>query len=140
MISTAGIRDVKRGRTSIKASDARPTINVARLRRVEPVQEGPDLVDEPVGVGGEAEELRELADDDRHAQADHVADLHLLREQVGDEAQLADPQPDLDRAHEQRQQAGECHELGGVSRDRERDDRGKDQRPERRVGPEHEDP
>ena len=32
VISTAGIREVKRGRTSIRASDARPTINVSRLR------------------------------------------------------------------------------------------------------------
>ena len=57
-----------------------------------------DLVDEAVGVGREAEQLRQLADDDRDRQAVHVPDLHLLREQVGDEPELAEPEPDLDRA------------------------------------------
>ena len=47
-----------------------------------------DLVEEAVGVGREAEQLRELADDDRDREAVHVADLHLAREQVGDEAEL----------------------------------------------------
>ncbi len=36
VISTAGIRDVKRGSTSISASDASPTINVSRLRSSSP--------------------------------------------------------------------------------------------------------
>ena len=49
-----------------------------------------DLVDEPVGVGGEAEQLGELADDDGDGQAVHVADLDLLGEQAGDEAELAE--------------------------------------------------
>jgi hypothetical protein len=118
VISTAGIREVKRGRTS------------GAVAFVEPVHERPDLVDELVGVGGEAEQLRELTDDDRHAQAHHVTDLDLLREQVGDEAQLAEPERDLDRPHEQRQQTGERHQFGRVAGDRERDDRGKDERPE----------
>ena len=31
------------------------------------------------------------------AEAVHVADLHLARQQVGDEAELAEPEPDLDQ-------------------------------------------
>ena len=139
VISTAGIRDVKRGSTSINASARHTDDQRVAIALVEAVHEGLDVFDEVVPVGGETEQLRELADDDRHAQAHHVADLHLLREQVCDEAQLADPEPDLDRAHEQRQEAGEGDELGRVVGDREREDRGEDQRPERRVGPEDED-
>ena len=45
--------------------------------------------EERVGVGGEAEQLRQLSDDDRDAEAVHVADLHLLGEEVGDEPELA---------------------------------------------------
>ena len=71
------------------------------------VDERADLVDERVGVGREAEELRELAHDDRDREPVHVADLHLAREQVGDEAELAETEPDLDQADEQRQHAGE---------------------------------
>ena len=124
----------------MSASEAQPTTSASRLREVEAVDERLHLVDEAVGVGREAEQLRELADDDRDRQADHVADLHLLREQVGDEAELAEPEADLDRGDEQRQHAGERDELGRVAGDRERDDRGEDQRPERRVRAEHEDP
>ena len=61
-----------------------------------------DLVDEAVGVGGEAEQLRQLADDDRDRQPVHVADLHLAGQQVGDEAELADPEADLDERRRSR--------------------------------------
>ena len=40
-------------------------------------------------------------------QAVHVADLHLAREQVGDEPELAEPEADLDEPDEQRQHARE---------------------------------
>ena len=66
------------------------------------------LVDEAVGVGREAEQLGQLPDDDGDGQAVHVADLDLVGEQVGDEAELADAETDLDQPdHEQRQHPGQ---------------------------------
>ena len=44
------------------------------------------LADQAVGVDGEPEELRQLADQDRQGEAVHVADLGRLGQQVGDEA------------------------------------------------------
>ena len=91
-----------------------------------------------VGVGREAEQLRELADDDRDRQAVHVADLHLARQQVGDEAELRDAEPDLDEPDEQRQHPRERDRLPRILGDQERHDGGEDQRRHRRVRPEHE--
>ena len=71
------------------------------LGTVEVLDELADLVAEAVGVGREAEELRELADDDRHREPVHVADLHFAREQVRDKPELADTERDLDQADEQ---------------------------------------
>ena len=62
-----------------------------RLARREPVDERVRLVDQSVGVGREAEQLRQLADQDRQRQPVHVADLGRLGEQVGDEPELRDP-------------------------------------------------
>ena len=74
-----------------------------------------DLVEEAVGVGREAEELRQLADDDRDAQAVHVADLHLLGEQVGDEAELAQPRGRSRRARRAREHPGERDRGAGIA-------------------------
>ena len=65
------------------------------------------LVDEAVGVGREPEQLRELAHDDRDREAVHVADLDLAREQVGDEPELAEPEPISISADEQGEHPGE---------------------------------
>ena len=46
------------------------------------------LADEAVGIGREAEQLRQLADEDRQGEAVHVADLGRLGQQVGDEPEL----------------------------------------------------
>ena len=75
------------------------------------------LVDEAVGVGREPEELRQLADDDRDRQPVHVADLHLAREQVGDEAELAEAEADLD---ERRRAAPACRRARSPSPGRRR--------------------
>ena len=108
---------------------------------VEAVDERAELVDEAVRVGREPAELGQLADDDREGEPVHVADLHLLREEVGDEAELGDAEADLD----ERDQEG--HHAGQRDRPRrivaghdQRRDRGEDQRSERRVRPEHQDP
>ena len=58
------------------------------------------LLNEGVGVRLETAVLGQLPDDDDHGQAVHVADLDLARQQVGDEAELADAEPDLDEADE----------------------------------------
>ena len=103
--STAGTFVVTRGRTSSTASVARPTARAVMFVWSRPVTNAFASCDEAVGIGGEPEELRQLADDDRDREAVHVADLHLLGEQVGDEPELGEPEPDLDRADDQRHHA-----------------------------------
>ena len=49
-----------------------------RLSRSQPVHERARLVDQAVGVSGEAEEFRQLSDQDRQCQTVHVADLRWL--------------------------------------------------------------
>ena len=112
--------------------------SVGGVRLVDSLDERLDLVEEAVGVGGEAEELRQLADDDRDRQAVHVADLHLLREQVGDEPELPEPEPDLDEPHEDGEHPGQGDRRPGSSPPSEqRRDRRQDQRRDRRVRAEH---
>jgi hypothetical protein len=53
------------------------------------VDEPAELFDEAVSVDGEAEELGELADQDGQRQSVHVTEHRRLRQQVGDEAELA---------------------------------------------------
>ena len=105
---------------------------------VQTLEELLDLVEEAAGVGREPEELRKLPDDDRDRQAVHVPDLHLLGEQVRDEAELPDPEPDLDEPDEDREHPGERDRRSGIpAGDEQRRDRGEDQRRDRRVGSEH---
>ncbi len=106
-----------------------------RVGLVETGDERPNLVDEVVGVGREAEQLGKLADDDGDAETVHVADLDLLGEQVGDEAELAEPEPDLDEADEERHHPGEGDDGRRVAAGHERHDGGEDERRDRRVGP-----
>ena len=72
-----------------------------RLTVGEPAHEAAQLLEERVGVDGEPEELGELAHQDGEGQPVHVADLGGLGEQVGDEAQPADPGEDHARPHQQ---------------------------------------
>ena len=97
--STAGTRRVKRGRTSSTASTARPTASVVESVWSRLLRNAWSLGEEPVGVGREAEELRQLAHDDGDGESIHVADLHLAREQVGNETELAEPESDHDEPH-----------------------------------------
>ena len=92
--------------------DADPESSPDRL--VEVGEERAHLLEEAVGVGREPEELRQLADDDGDRQAVHVADLHLAREEVGDESELCYPEADLDDPDEQREHAGELDRLHRV--------------------------
>ena len=118
--------------------DGEPDHERGRVGLVEPVDERTDFVDEAVRVGGEAEQLGQLPHDDGDREAVHVADLHLLGQQVGDEAELAEAEPDLDEAHEEREHPGEGDRGRGIiAGDEERRDGGEDEGPERRVGAEH---
>ena len=137
---TAGIARVTRGSTSSTASVASPTREGRAVALVEVRHELAHLLDEGVGVGREPAELRQLPDDDDDGQPVHVADLDLARQQVGDEAELADTEPDLDEADEDGEHPGQGDGGGRVvAGDDERGDGGEDQRPERGVGAEHED-
>ena len=61
------------------------------------------LGDEPVRVGREAEQLRQLADEDREGEAVHVADLRRLGQQVRDEPEAGARADEHERAHHQRE-------------------------------------
>ena len=106
----------------------------------ESLHESGDVADQRVGVHREAEQLRELADQDRERETRHVADLGRLGEQVGNEAQLRHPGQD----HRAADQEGEHRRQGDGTRRTpvgpdEREDRGGDHRAERGVRPEHQD-
>ena len=99
-----------------------------------------ELVDEAVGVDGEAEELGQLAHQDREGEPVHVADLGRLGEQVGDEAELADAGADHADGDEDRQHRRERDRLRRIAVGADqREDRRRDHRPERRVRAEDED-
>ncbi len=115
-------------------------MSVVVLGLVEVFEEHADLLEERVGVRREAEQLWQLADDDRDGEAVHVSDLHLLREEVGDEPELPEPEPDLGKADEHRQHAGQRDRGRGISAGQQRRDRSQDQRRDRRVGAQHEYP
>ena len=137
-MSTAGIFVVNRGRTSRTASTRGAEHQRGGVGRVEVGDELADLVDEPVGIGREAEQLRELTDDDGDAQPVHVADLDLLREQSGDEAELAEAETDLDQPDHHSEHSGEHDRRAGiVTGEHQRGDRGEDQRRDRRVRSQH---
>ena len=108
---------------------AEPDHERRRVALVETREERLDFLDEAVGVGRESEELGELADDDRDRQPVHVADLHLLRQKVGDETELAEPETDQDQPDQHGHHPGERDGLLGVVGHRnEREDGGEDER------------
>jgi len=107
---------------------------------VKAVDERPELVDEAVRVGREPTELGQLTDDDRVGKPVHVADLHLLREEVSDEAELGDTEADLAKSDHEGHHAGQRDRPRRiVSCHHKRRDRGEAQRSERRVWPQHQD-
>ena len=110
------------------------------MRLIEVLDEHTHLLEKRVGTRGEAEQLRQLADDDRDAEAVHVSDLHLLGEQVGDETEFSKPEPNLGEADEHRQHARQRDRGLGVAAREQRRYRGQDQRGDRRVGPEDQHP
>ena len=106
-----------------------------------PREERLGLADQAVGVDREAEQLGQLADDDGQGQAVHVPDLGRLGQQVGDEAEMCEPRHRHDDPDEEREDRGQRDRLVRVTAgQRERRDGGRDHRPQRGVGAEHEDP
>ncbi len=101
-------------------------------RLIEVAEELLQLFEERVGVGREPEELRQLADDDRDRQPVHVADLHLARQQVGDEAEPREPGDDLDDPDEEGEHPGELDRPRRAGADdQQRRQRGEDHRRDR---------
>ena len=128
---TAGIVRVTRGSTSSTASVARPTVRAVASRwskfvtnsRISSTKVSAS-VENPLSFGS-CPTMMTIG------QPVHVADLHLARQQVGDEAELADAEPDLDEADQDGEHAGQGDGGGGVVAGHdERGDGGEDQRPE----------
>ena len=108
---------------------------------VEPEHEGLELGTEALGVGREPEELGQLPDDDDEGETVHVADLHLAREQIGDEPELPDPQSDFDDSNDDREHPGQRDRSMDVSARRQQwQEGGEDQGRDRRVRTEDQDP
>ena len=142
-------RPAPRARCGVTRGSTSSTTQHADARRRAPsrrvwsrcVDEGPDLVDEAVGVGREPEQLGQLADDDRDRQAVHVADLDLAWRAGRRRTRAC-------RARARSRSARRAAPASRRARSRvpgspateQRRDRGEDQRRDRRVGAEHEHP
>ena len=87
----------------------RPTASAAGtvLPAVTPWTKAIAFVDEAARVRREAEELRQLADEDRQGQAVQVPDLGRLRQKVGDESEPRDRAEDHERPDHEREDRGE---------------------------------
>ena len=119
-ISTAGILRQEARQHEQHDEHAQADGERGALGGVEVLEPRAQLVDEAVGVGGEAAQLRELPHDDGDGEAVHVTDLHLARQQVGDEPELAEPESDLDETDEQGQHPRERDRASRVVRHQER--------------------
>ena len=140
--STAGILGSSRWSSRMPTSEATPTAAAVPLnsRSAQAGEERLRLRDQAVGVDREAEQLGQLADDDRQRESVHVADLGRLREQVGHEPEVGDPRDGHDHPDEQGQHRRQRDGLGRVTAGQgQRRDRRGDHRPQRGVRPEHED-
>ena len=83
-----------------------------------------DLLDRAVTAAGHAEELRQLADDDRDRQAEDEPGDDGLGEEVGDEAEANDPGRQEDRPDHQREARGQREVAVRVAARERADDRG----------------
>ena len=111
-----------------------------RLARRDPVHERACLVDQPILLGREPKELRQLPDEDRQGKPVHVSDLRRPRKKVGDEPQLPDPRNDRDDAHQQGQHRRQRDRaLGIAAGSDDRQDRRRDHRTQGGIRAQHED-
>jgi hypothetical protein len=95
---------------------------------VESQDEGLHFGTEAVGVGREAEELRQLPDDDHQSEPVHVPDLDLVGEQVGDESQPCQSEADLDERDDEGQHPSERDLPVQIAWNEERHESGEDHR------------
>lgn len=144
----AGDRDQHarpRGRDAPQQRDAGETAAAERERReIDPALrdgggEARDLVDERAAERHGAEQARQLARDQRQREPVQIAVLNRLGQQIGDEAQLQQAGEHAKAAGHQRERGRERDRVRGLAV-RERRDRAGDQRGERRIGAEHQDP
>jgi hypothetical protein len=107
----------------------------------DPLDEAFELRDEAVRVDREAEQLGQLADENRQREPVHVADHRRLGQEIRHEAEACDAADHHDRPDDQPEHRGERHGARRVAvRTQERKDRRRDHRPERGVRAENEDP
>ena len=106
---------------------------------VEPEYKGLDLGPETLDVRREPEELGQLAHNDDEGETVHVTDLHLTREQVGDEAEASEPQPDLDERDDDSEHAGQRDGTMHVAVRQQWHEGSEDQGRDRRIRAEDED-
>ena len=97
------------------------------------------LSDDRVAARAEPEQPGQLADDDDQRDAVEVALPHGSRQEIGQEPESGERRPHDDQADEDRQKPGQCNGARLVA-GRERHDRRGDDRQQRRVGPEDQDP
>ena len=102
-------------------------------------QEGAAALEDIVTVRAEPEQPGQLADHDDQRDAIEIALAHGRGQEIGQEPEPGDRRPDDDQADEDRQQAGQRDGPRLVAR-RQRHDRRRDDRQQRRVRPENQDP
>ena len=105
----------------------------------DPPDEPLDRADHVVRRDGEPEELRQLAGQDHEGDPVHVADPDRPREQVGEEAEARRRREEAEGAGHHRDRRGELDRPARVPGG-ERDDHRREERQQRRVRSEHEDP
>ena len=110
-----------------------------RVDLTEAAGEIADVVDEPPSGRRDAEEPRELVGDHDERDPGEVPEPHRLREQVGEEAEPSDRPDEQEAADDEREQPGDGDALGRVGAG-DGDHGGGDERRERRVRAEDEDP
>ena len=94
-------------RPSSTAREAAPTARVAAVPVAEVAEHRDQRRDRALGLGAEAEQLAELADDQDHGDPVEVADQHRPGEVVGDPAQPDQPCHQEHGPDQQRQQRGQ---------------------------------
>ncbi len=140
-ISTPGIRGASRRVTRITASAVAPIARACGhgLAVPDAAQERPGLREESLRVGREPEQRRELPDDDRQRDAVEVAVPDRHRQEIGDEAHVREARHRAQHPHQDREHPGQGERSVRIT-GREREDHRGDQRRERRVRSEDEDP
>ena len=135
-------RHLRRDPTQAEDQHERPDADRERGRvgLVESCDEVAHSPQEALRVDREPEELRELRDDHGDGDAHQVAEAHGHRQQFGHEAEAREPAREHDRTDEECEQSGERDPSRLVPGRRQRHDRRGDERRDRRVGSQDEDP